>query len=113
MFLIFGLTPSMKDEGPVVQSHCRNCASRTSWHLHSETDWVSVFFVRLLPVRTTQALACRGCGSIVALSAAQNRLVRAGRPSDDAVIDGWINAAQGAGHATPATLRRRPRDRMD
>lgn len=94
---MFGWQPRNQDLGPVVEAECQTCRSRTPWHLHAVTMWISFFFLRVLPTGTESWLRCHGCGDGFALGADRSAVVRRGDPADDPVVEQWIAIYQGRG----------------
>lgn len=73
MIFIFGSQRKGERLRPLLDTHCYCCKRGTTWDLLRVTDWVSIFFIRLIPVRSTGYLACTGCGDRLALHADEVR----------------------------------------
>jgi hypothetical protein len=68
MIFIFGLTSKGATDRPLLDTHCYECKRSMTWDLFRDTEWMSAFFVRLLPIKSDYYLRCQGCHESLALS---------------------------------------------
>jgi len=61
MFLIFGYGPRTKDLGLDIERDCPNCHNRRQWHRIRETNWVTLFFIPVIPTGSKQKTLCPVC----------------------------------------------------
>jgi hypothetical protein len=67
MFVVFGWEKSFKPAESLLKTHCHRCNNESSWRIWNETEWVSLFFVKVLPFLTKYHLACEVCRDAVPL----------------------------------------------
>lgn len=67
MIFIFGARRKGERLRPLLDTHCYRCKRGTTWDWLRVTDWLSVFFIRLIPLRSKTYLACNGCGDALLL----------------------------------------------
>jgi hypothetical protein len=61
MFFIFGFGPRVKDLGPDKYRTCENCGNHQQWR-HSETsNWLTLFFIPVIPFGRKRSLHCPIC----------------------------------------------------
>lgn len=77
MFFVFGWEKTFKPAESLLRTHCHNCNKDTPWRVWRETEWVSLFFVRLLPFLTKYHLACDSCRDALAVDTELLRMARA------------------------------------
>jgi hypothetical protein len=61
MFIVFGWEKTFKQQESLLKSHCHQCDNDVSWRIWHETEWATLFFVRLIPFATKYRLACEVC----------------------------------------------------
>ncbi len=61
MFVVFRWDNTFKRQERLLKSHCHHCNGDVSWRIWHETAWVSLFFVRLIPLLTKYHIACDVC----------------------------------------------------
>jgi hypothetical protein len=54
---------------------CRHCLGRHPHDLQERTEWGTLFFVPLVPLRRERLLTCHNCGFITKLSKAEAQQV--------------------------------------
>jgi hypothetical protein len=69
MFVVFGWEKSFKPAESLLKTHCHRCNNESSWRIWHETEWVSLFFVKVVPFLTKYHLACEVCRDAVPLDA--------------------------------------------
>ncbi len=62
MFVIFGWETTLKPVESVLKSYCYHCSNSASWTIWKENDWLSLYFLKVLPVTTKYRIACEICG---------------------------------------------------
>ena len=75
MIVIFGWEKQTKPLGEVGRLHCFECKRATPWLAVAESEWVTLFFLRVLKFSSQHRLHCTGCGATLALTSAQFRQV--------------------------------------
>jgi hypothetical protein len=73
MFFIFGWQKRATREGIPFMTRCHECRRMTGWTSLRVTEWLSVFFVRILPFRTQHIFVCDDCGDAIGLDAEEAR----------------------------------------
>lgn len=68
MFVIFGWEKTVKPLETLLTTDCRRCQNHARWNIWQQTEWVSLFFIRLLPFKSRYYLACGICSDAVELS---------------------------------------------
>lgn len=76
MFVIFGWQKTVEPKESLLKTDCHRCGKEVSWRIWHETEWVSLFFVRLLPLLTKHHLACEVCRDSLPLDAQTARRAR-------------------------------------
>jgi len=71
MFIIFGWAKSVKPVESVLKSNCYKCLNNAGWTVWKDTDWVSLFFIKVLPVNSNYRLACDICQDSLSLSGSE------------------------------------------
>lgn len=69
MIIIFGWTHKGATVRPLIDTHCYPCRRTTTWEWYRVGEWMTLFFLRVLPVRSDYYLVCRGCRDNLKLSA--------------------------------------------
>ena len=71
MFFIFGWGQrKVQDHGPLPPRPCPRCRNREPWRLQTVSEWLTVFFIPLIPLRRHHVAVCPVCGYAQALTAA-------------------------------------------
>lgn len=65
MFVLLGYSQEHRPLESMLTTHCRCCGKDASWTLWRETGWVSLFFLRLLPLNREDRLVCEACDDSV------------------------------------------------
>lgn len=61
-FFIFGYGPRAKDLGSAGSRDCPRCHNNTMWRRTETTNWVSLFFIPVLPLGRATTVHCPICG---------------------------------------------------
>jgi hypothetical protein len=61
MIVIFGSTNKGNRERSLLDSYCFRCKQETTWDWYRLTEWITLFFVPLLPTTSEHFLVCTGC----------------------------------------------------
>lgn len=69
MFIIFGWGTTSKALEQVLSTTCMHCKNNSTWSIWKETEWVTLFFVKVLPLFSRHYLACDICADTLKLSA--------------------------------------------
>jgi hypothetical protein len=67
MIVIFGWQKHGKLERPLLDTHCYRCQRQTTWDWHRVTEYVTLFFARVLPFKSESYLVCQFCSDTVTL----------------------------------------------
>jgi hypothetical protein len=70
MFIIFGWEKTVKPVESVLNTDCFQCRNISKWSIWRETEWVSLFFIKVIPFRNQYHLVCNICNDSVKLSSA-------------------------------------------
>lgn len=64
MFLIFGIDhrTSYEKKGKQIR-HCWHCNNERFWIYRKITNWFSLFFIPIIPLKTRYNCACPVCGT--------------------------------------------------
>jgi len=62
MIIIFGTAHKSKRERPLIDTYCFQCKRSTTWDWYKVTEWLSAFFIPVLPIRDEHFLVCSSCG---------------------------------------------------
>jgi hypothetical protein len=76
MIIIFGWTKKGKRERPLLDTHCYQCRRQTTWDWFRLTEWITGFFVPLLPIGSQHFLVCSTCHDQLELQAAETRGIK-------------------------------------
>ena len=68
MFIIFGWQKTAKPVESVLKTECFRCKNISGWTIWKETEWVSLFFVKVIPFLNRYHLACNICNDSISLS---------------------------------------------
>ncbi len=68
MFVIFGWEKSIKPMESVLKTQCYHCSNNSNWSIWKETEWVSLFFINVLPFNNKYHISCDICGDGTELS---------------------------------------------
>jgi len=61
MFYIIGYGPRRTDLGLGVERTCTNCNNRRQWYRFEERNWISLFFIPVIPLGRKRLTACPVC----------------------------------------------------
>jgi hypothetical protein len=75
VIFIFGWEKQTKPLGEVGKLYCFDCKRAPAWVAVEDSEWVTLFFLRVLKFSNKQRLHCTGCGEVLPLSAAEFRQV--------------------------------------
>jgi len=62
MFVIFGWEKTIKPIESVLTTHCYHCNNHAGWSIWKESEWLSLFFIRILPFLSKYYIRCDICG---------------------------------------------------
>lgn len=62
MFFIFGWGPRVKDLGPEEYRTCTNCNNHQQWRRSEVSNWVTLFFIPVIPTGSKTSVHCPICG---------------------------------------------------
>ena len=60
-FFILGYGPRTKDCGLDVERDCPHCHNRRPWRRLTRTNWVTLFFIPIIPTGTKHLTQCPIC----------------------------------------------------
>jgi hypothetical protein len=61
MFVVFGWGPRVKDLGPDRERDCPNCHNRRVWQRWEQTNWITLFFIPVIPTGRKRLRQCPIC----------------------------------------------------
>jgi len=62
MFFIFGFgKQTVKELGTTEKIRCQNCGNVREWQYRKVTTWFSLFFIPVIPYKTTYIKSCPIC----------------------------------------------------
>jgi len=93
VIVIFGWEKQTKPLGEVGRLHCFECKRATPWLAVAQSEWVTLFFLRVLKFSSQHHLYCTGCGATLALTSAQFRQVDGVMRQRDSIADTDIHTA--------------------
>jgi hypothetical protein len=67
MFIIFGWEKVVKPMDSILSTYCFHCKNKSTWSIWKETEWASLFFIRVFPFMTKYHISCDICGDSKAL----------------------------------------------
>ena len=73
MFIIFGWEREFKRLDNIMHLDCYSCQNHTQWSILKETEWVSLFFIKVLPIINNYYVACT-CGDATKISSQQAKM---------------------------------------
>ncbi len=77
MFFIFGWGHQMQtNDGPVEERECANCNNTKYWLLGKVSNWFTLFFIPVIPYKTTRYTHCPICGNSEILSKEQYEMMK-------------------------------------
>jgi len=63
MFFIFGWGhQKVEDLGPVAERLCPNCNNSRPWSLLKTSEWITLFFIPVIPTSRKTLTLCPVCG---------------------------------------------------
>jgi len=68
MFVIFGFTKKPKLIRTLLNTYCYECEKETLWDWLKLTEWISLFFLDVIPFKSQHFLACQNCGYYIELN---------------------------------------------
>lgn len=68
MFIIFGWEKTVRPLESLITTNCYHCDNVSSWSLWKETQWLSLFFIKVLPFSSKHHLCCDICSNSVPLN---------------------------------------------
>ena len=76
MIIIFGSATKGATVRPLIDTHCYECKRQATWDWYRVTEWMSAFFVPVLPVRSHHYLVCQTCRDGLQLNATEVRGIK-------------------------------------
>jgi len=76
MIILFGWTKKGKRERALLDTHCYQCKRQTTWDWYRLTEWVTGFFIPLLPIKSEHFLVCSACKDQLALQTDEARGIK-------------------------------------
>jgi hypothetical protein len=73
VFIIFGMQKKSPPPRELFDGECYHCKNHVSWLHFKATDWLSFFFIPVIPFGTTHLLACSICGDGLELDREEGR----------------------------------------
>ena len=76
MIILFGWEKKGKRERALLDTHCYPCKRQTTWDWIRLTEWITGFFIPLLPIKSEHFLVCSICKDQLQLQAGEARGVK-------------------------------------
>jgi len=73
VFIIFGWVKETKEVGNGLSCYCYRCQRTRAWDHWKQTEWVSLFMVKLIPLIGKSHLVCSGCREGIAIDGPRTR----------------------------------------
>jgi len=93
VIVIFGWEKQTKPLGEVGKLYCFDCKRSPPWVAVQESEWVTLFFLRVLRFSNKQRLHCTGCGEVLPLTPAEFSQVDGVMRQRDSIADTDVHAA--------------------
>jgi hypothetical protein len=93
VIILFGWEKQAKPLGEVGKLHCFECKRATPWVAVEESEWVTLFFLRVLRFSNERRLHCTGCGDGLALTPAEFKHVDRVMRQCDSIAGTQVHAA--------------------
>lgn len=90
MLLIFGWEPRHRHLGPTREQRCSRCGNERYWILERERQYITLFFLPLIPLKTRFREYCPVCHHGETLSPAEARDLQAlAQIQEQALREDW------------------------
>lgn len=90
MLVIFGWVKQLDLVGTPLPAYCFNCQGFREWGHLKETEWATLFFVKVLPFLNKSHLVCDGCRDAVILNKNAQHKLRQLADATTAEEKAWI-----------------------
>ena len=94
MFVIFGWEKTSKPIESVLKTECFHCKNLSGWSVWRETEWISFFFIKLIPFLNKHHLVCNICNDSIKLSNSLARDILNPKKRTDELHDLLINSIE-------------------
>ena len=71
MFIIFCWEKTVNPLESILKNNCYHCRNHSSWSIWKESEWLSLFFIKVFPFNSKYHLGCDVCGDAIPLSTCQ------------------------------------------
>jgi len=95
MFIIFGWEKSIKPIESVLKTKCYHCNNESKWSIWKETEWVSLFFINVIPFKNKYFISCDICGDLTELATSIAKRALTPSQRNEALHDDLINIIEG------------------
>ncbi|HTE40615.1 MAG TPA: hypothetical protein VK629_07290 [Steroidobacteraceae bacterium] len=68
MLIVFGTAHKGKRVRPLLDTYCFPCKRDVTWEWYRLTEWLTAYFIRVLPVKNEYFLVCGACGDRMSLT---------------------------------------------
>ncbi|NQD35726.1 hypothetical protein HPT27_01750 [Permianibacter sp. IMCC34836] len=92
MLVVFGWVKQMDLVGAPMPAYCFNCQSYREWGHLKETEWATLFFIKILPFISKSRLICDGCRDEITLNSKAQEKIKELANASDAEEVAWIKA---------------------
>jgi zinc-ribbon family len=76
MIILFGWEKKGTRVRPLLDTHCYRCKRQTTWDWYRITEWVTFFFIRVLPFKDEHLVVCANCGDQLLLDKNEARGIK-------------------------------------
>lgn len=91
MFVVYGWLKEKRPLSQLARCYCFVCQRHRQWVLLQETEWVTLFHMRTLPLKNQYSTACESCGDEIALSKPDAQRLQA---SDAGIVSAALERSQ-------------------
>ncbi len=85
MFVMFGWVKDAREVADPLRCWCFRCQRMRQFECWKETEWVSFFMVRTIPLLSSTHVVCHACREAVKLDARRARRLEVAAPASDFV----------------------------
>ena len=90
MFIIFGWENKSGLVRIAFREHCHRCQASRQWGHFQDSQWISFFFIPMIPIKHKHYLVCEGCNDTLELNAKAVKMLKRLAKTNDAETRNWI-----------------------
>nr|WP_316640122.1 hypothetical protein [uncultured Roseateles sp.] len=85
MFVIYGWRKESQPIKQVLACYCYVCQGRSEWHLWRESEWVTLFGMKIIQFVAKDALVCARCEDVLPVPKNQSQQLLSGHGAAQAI----------------------------